>query len=53
VRSRAGAACRPAERLEIPRLGFSRAAACPMAVKMLVVGSVLDAQKTLSDEPCD
>ena len=52
MRSRAGAACRPGARLEIPRLAFSRAAACPIAARMPAVGSVLDAQKTLSDEHC-
>jgi hypothetical protein len=52
VRSRAGAACRPDARLEIPRLEFSRAAACPIAARMPAVCSELDAQKTLSDEVC-
>jgi hypothetical protein len=35
------------------RPGFSRAAACPMTAMMLVLCSVLVAQKTLSDEVCD
>jgi hypothetical protein len=51
-RSRTGAACRPVARLEIPRPGFSRAAAWPIAARMPGVCSVLDAQKTLSDELC-
>lgn len=51
-RSRTGAACHPVARLEIPRPGFSRAAAWPIAARMPGVCSVLDAQKTLSDELC-
>ena len=51
-RSRTGAACRPFARLEIPRPGFSRAAAWLIAARMPGVRSVLDAQKTLSDELC-
>jgi hypothetical protein len=36
----------------MPRLGLSRAAACPIAAKTPAVCSVLDAQKTLSDVLC-
>src|ERR1700677_810614 len=52
LRWRAGAACRPWARLELPRPGVSRAAACPITARIPAVCSALVAEKALSGKPC-